>query len=78
MEDYFKGICPKYVEWIYLEDNACSGKSIHGVCNFGVDDLIRVQSSNCLFANKFNMDVSADAILAHFSYVIDISEATMI
>ena len=82
MEDYFKGICPKYVEWSKTVEwwkrvsaKLCSGKHIREVCNFGVNDLSRVHSSKCLFANKFNLDVSVDAIFAHFSYIIDISEA---
>ena len=35
----------------------CYGKWIRQICNFGLGDLPRLESSSCLTANKFNLDV---------------------
>ena len=64
--DYYRGICPKYVNWMDQPPYTCKGKWIRGVCNFGVGDLHRVQASPCLFANKFNFDVDKNAAVYHF------------
>ena len=74
-EQQFKGICPKYDVWADHPAAYCAGRYIRAICNFGIDDLSNIQSSECLFANKFNMDVSADATYVHFLYMIAISEA---
>ena len=75
--NYHHGICPKYVNWKNKPENnsnnwssACKGSWIRWVCNFGTRDLDRVQSSACLFANKFNLDVDKKAALKHFLYVV--------
>ena len=74
MEDYYRGICPKYVNWKHKHDvDFCKGKWIRSVCNFGVGDLHRIQSSSCLFANKFNLEVDRDAVFLQLKHIIDIS-----
>ena len=69
--DYYRGICPKYVNWIDHRGSTCKGKWVRGVCNFGVEDLNRVQASPCLFANKFNFDVDKNAAVNHFIHVLN-------
>ena len=76
MEDYYRGLCPKYVNWRDgpgTTAEVCKGKWINAVCNFGVGDIERVQNSSCLFANKFNLDVDKEAVLRHFIHLIDMS-----
>ena len=74
-EQQFKGICPKHVVWADPPAPYCAGRYIRAICNFGIGDLSKMQSSECLLANKFNMDVSADATYAQFLYMIALSEA---
>ena len=71
--DYYRGICPKYVNWMDQPPYTCKGKWIRGVCNFGVGDLHRVQASPCLFANKFNFDVDKNAAVDHFIHVLNLT-----
>ena len=71
-EDYYRQLCPKYVNWAN-EKYECKGKWINSVCNFGVGDLGRVQASPCLFANKFNLNVDTNATLRHFLHVVNIT-----
>ena len=73
MEDYYRGICPKYVNWYDGAGVLCKGQWIRTVCNFGVGDLPRVQSSGCLFGNKFNLEVDTYAVLKHYLYLIELS-----
>jgi len=68
-QQYYRGICPKYVNW--YPESTCKGEWIHTVCNFGVSDLERLQASSCLFANKFNLDVDKNAVLHHFLHVLN-------
>ena len=56
-----------------ISKSGCKGRFIRQVCNFGVGDLDRIQSSACLFANKFNLDVDKKATLKHFSYVMNLT-----
>ena len=75
MASYRHGICPKYVIWSdkVISNSGCKGRFIREVCNFGVGDLDQIQSSSCLFANKFNLDVDKKATLKHFSYVMNLT-----
>ena len=76
MEDYYRGVCPKYVNWLDgagVTQSLCKGQWIRTVCNFGVGDLPRVQSSGCLFGNKFNLEVDKYAVLKHYLYLIELS-----
>ena len=67
------GLCPKYVIWYdhVKHEEFCKGKWFRTVCNFGVGDLERIHNSSCLFANKFNLDVSKEAVISHFHYVVN-------
>ncbi|XP_059096883.1 N-acetyllactosaminide beta-1,6-N-acetylglucosaminyl-transferase-like isoform X2 [Tigriopus californicus] len=53
-------------------DNNCKGENVRAVCNFGLQDLPRLyQDGNCLFANKFNLDVDSIAPLFHALYLLN-------
>ena len=44
-------------------ETKCHGKTVRNVCNFAITDLDLVNGKNCIFANKFNMEVSPLAVL---------------
>ncbi|TRY62038.1 hypothetical protein TCAL_09529, partial [Tigriopus californicus] len=53
--DFTHGGCVRLSWW---GRGNCSGKNIRGVCNFGLGDLSELHKNrNCLFANKFNLQV---------------------
>ena len=55
------GICPRFTDW-YCSD--CYGECHNAICNFNIKDLSKVQenSTECLIANKFNLDVDPSAV----------------
>ena len=55
------GICPRFTDW-YCSN--CFGKCLHAICNFSIKDLDKIHenSTECLIANKFNIDVDPSAV----------------
>ena len=55
------GICPRFTNW---DCSDCFGKCYHTICNFNIKDLnkIKEDSTECLIANKFNLDVDSLAV----------------
>ena len=63
------GICPRFTDW-YCSD--CFGECYNAICNFNIKDLSKVQenSTECLIANKFNLDVDPSAVSQHWINLI--------
>ena len=63
------GICPRFTDW-YCSD--CFGECYNAICNFNIKDLSKVQenSTECLIANKFNLDVDPSAVSQHWINII--------
>ncbi|XP_059079306.1 beta-1,3-galactosyl-O-glycosyl-glycoprotein beta-1,6-N-acetylglucosaminyltransferase-like [Tigriopus californicus] len=53
-------VCLRKSLWYYPE---CKGRQIRRMCHFGVEDLDLVRKGNCLFGNKFNINVDVAAIM---------------
>ncbi|XP_059088386.1 N-acetyllactosaminide beta-1,6-N-acetylglucosaminyl-transferase-like [Tigriopus californicus] len=48
----------------------CSGQNIHWICKLGVMDLPIIQQSNCLMANKFNVNSDPIAIFCQMRAIL--------
>ena len=55
------GICPRFTKWGCVD---CFGKCIRKICNFNIKDLDKINdnSTECLIANKFNLNVDPSAV----------------
>ena len=59
--------CYRFSMW---RDRNCRGMTIRGVCNFAIKDLQQLKQTNCLSANKFNIDINSAAILCQASNIL--------
>ena len=69
---YTENECVRFSLWIYYskeEEEKCDGKVIRSICNFGYKDLHKIRQSNCLSANKFNLDVDPMAVFCQMNYL---------
>jgi hypothetical protein len=68
--DTLHGICPRYTSWGCLK---CFGKCINAICNFHMMDLDKIKgddTTDCLVANKFNLDVDPMAVTQHWINIL--------
>ena len=63
------GICPRFTSWYC---STCFGQCQNSICNFHVLDLNKVKehSTECLIANKFNLDVDSSAVSQHWLNIL--------
>ena len=59
--DTLHGICPRFTDWGCLN---CFGQCYRTICNFHSLDLVKIDedSTECLIANKFNVNVDPLAV----------------
>ena len=59
--DTLHGICPRYTDWGCQN---CFGQCYRTICNFHSLDLVKIDedSTECLIANKFNLNVDPLAV----------------
>ena len=50
------------------------GSVIRDICNFGFGDLYDIWHSDCWFANKFNIEVDANAIICHVKHLMEMNK----
>ena len=60
--------CYRFSMW---RSDYCKGRTIRGVCNFAIEDLEELRKTNCLSANKFNIDVNSAAILCQAKNILN-------
>ena len=55
------GICPRFTNWGCVD---CFGECLNAICNFNIKDLDKINdnSTECLIANKFNLNVDPSAV----------------
>ena len=55
------GICPRFTNWDCVD---CFGECLNAICNFNIKDLDHIadNSTECLIANKFNLNVDPSAV----------------
>ena len=55
------GICPRFTNWDCVD---CFGECLNTICNFNIKDLDQINdnSTECLIANKFNLNVDPFAV----------------
>ena len=55
------GLCPRFTNWYCV---GCFGKCLNAICNFNIKDLDKIHenSTECLIANKFNLNVDPSAV----------------
>ena len=70
--DTLHGFCPRISLWRNKE--TCSGSVIRDICNFGFGDLYDLWQSDCWFANKFNLQVDANAAICHVQHLMELNK----
>jgi len=70
--DTLHGFCPRISLWRNKE--TCSGSVIRDICNFGFGDLYDLWQSDCWFANKFNLQVDANAVICHVQHLMELNK----
>ena len=74
--DTLHGVCPRFTYWMQrydcINNIGCYGECVHSICNLHTLDLSKIsdQSTDCLIANKFNLDVDPMAVTFHFFNVL--------
>ena len=55
------GICPRFTNWGCVD---CFGECVNAICNFNIKDINKIHenSTECLIANKFNLNVDPSAV----------------
>ena len=70
------GICPRYTHWGCAK---CFGKCLNAICNFDIKDLDKIHenSTECLIANKFNIDVDPSAVSQQWIKILRMMQKEM-
>ena len=63
------GICPRFTSW---GCHHCFGQCLNTICNFHILDLDKISedSTECLIANKFNLDVDPFTVTLHWINIL--------
>ena len=70
--DTLHGLCPRYTQWMErydcINNIGCFGECLNAICNLHTLDLGKIsdQVTDCLIANKFNLDVDPMAVTFQF------------
>ena len=59
-KDTTNGICPRYSNW---NDTNCKGLMKRWICNFAMGDVPNAINSGCIWMNKFDLNVDAEAVV---------------
>ena len=65
-------VCLRKSLWYYPE---CKGRQIRRMCHFGVEDLPLARKGECLFGNKFNINVDVSAIVCQIKEIRRLTRA---
>ena len=74
--DTLHGICPRFTYWMQrydcINNIGCYGECVNSICNLHTLDLSKIsdQSTDCLIANKFNLDIDPMAVTFQFFNVL--------
>ena len=74
--DTLHGLCPRFTQWMdrydCINDIGCFGECLNTICNLHTLDLDKIspQTTDCLIANKFNLDVDPMAVTFQFFNVL--------
>ena len=74
--DTLHGVCPRFTYWMQrydcINNIGCYGECVHSICNLHSLDLSKIsdESTDCLIANKFNLDVDPMAVTLQFFNVL--------
>ena len=70
--DTLRGTCPRFSIWKYTQQK-CHGKIVRDLCNFAFGDLLEVWKSECWIANKFSLELDANAVICHVKHLIELN-----
>ncbi|TRY73679.1 hypothetical protein TCAL_10160 [Tigriopus californicus] len=74
MKDFAK-VCFRKSLWIYDENGiGCAGEVVRWICHLAVEDLPKVQSSGCMYANKFDVAVDISAVMCQVKQVMYLTQ----
>ena len=74
--DTLHGLCPRFTQWMERYDCinsiGCFGECSNSICNLHTLDLYKIsdQTTDCLIANKFNLEVDPTAVAFQFFNVL--------
>ena len=56
----------------YYTRKACFGNFNHGICNFNLFDIQKLNeaSEKCLIGNKFSLEIDSLAVVVHWSNIV--------
>ncbi len=72
--DFTQGICVRRTLW---EESVrkCHGQMKRYICNFALNDLPEAMEKNCLFLNKFDLEVDPSAATCMYQHWINTAKS---